>query len=106
MTYTSGIGESGPLPNDPPVSGRVGAIPASARTEASMRTAGPRNTAVEEIAGDSAKVSLAGAMLSQATTSSDVRFDKVAELRQSLEVGTYNVASQNIASKLIEALQK
>ena len=105
MTYTSGIGESRPLPNDPPVSGRVGAIPASARTEASMRTAGPRNTAVEEIAGDSAKVSLAGAMLS-ATTSSDVRFDKVAELRQSLEVGTYNVASQNIASKLIEALQK
>ena len=45
-------------------------------------------------------------MLSQAATGSDVRFDKVAELRQSIDAGTYNVSSANVAGKLIDALQK
>jgi anti-sigma28 factor (negative regulator of flagellin synthesis) len=58
------------------------------------------------IASDSAKVSLAGAMLSQACTGSDVRFDKVAALQQSITAGTYGVASANVAGRLIDSLQK
>ena len=72
----------------------------------STLTTGPRSAAVDEIAGDSAKVSLAGAMLSQAASGSDVRFDKVAELRQSIEAGTYSVSSQDVATRLIDTLQK
>jgi flagellar biosynthesis anti-sigma factor FlgM len=107
MTYTGGIGNSTPLTSEPSVSGRTtGAIPASARTEASTPTTGPRSAAVDEIAGDSAKLSLAGAMLSQASSGSDVRFDKVAELRQSIEAGTYSVSPQDVATKLIDTLQK
>jgi len=45
-------------------------------------------------------------MLSQASTGSDVRFDKVAALQQSIQAGTYGVTSANVAGKLIESLQK
>ena len=105
MTYTSGIADNGPLSNEASISS-AGAIPASARTEAPTRSQASGNSAINEIATDSAKVSLAGAMLSQAATGSDVRFDKVAELRQSIDAGTYNVSSANVAGKLIDALQK
>ena len=105
MTYTSGIADNGLPSNDASISS-AGAGPASARTEALTRGQTPRSSAIDDIASDSAKVSLAGAMLSQAATGSDVRFDKVAELRQSIDAGTYNVSSANVAGKLIDALQK
>ena len=104
MTYMSGVGTSGALPNDPAASGIETA--AIARTGSATRSAGLRNTAVDEIASDSAKVSLAGTMLYQETQGSDVRFDKVAALRQSIEAGTYGVTSATVAGKLVEALQK
>jgi flagellar biosynthesis anti-sigma factor FlgM len=74
-------------------------------TQAASRTAAPRSAAVDEIAGDSAKVSLAGAMLSQAASGSDVRFDKVAALRQSIETGAYAPTPDAVATKLIDSLQ-
>jgi anti-sigma28 factor (negative regulator of flagellin synthesis) len=62
--------------------------------------------AAGEIAMDAAKVRLAGAMISQATRGSYVRFDKIAVLRQSIEAGTYHVSSASLAEKLISVLQK
>jgi flagellar biosynthesis anti-sigma factor FlgM len=104
MTYPSAI-ETGGFPNDLSISSAAAAaIPATAR--ATQRTATAASQAIDSIASDSAKVSLAGAMLSQASTGSDVRFDKVAALQQSIQAGTYGVPAANVAGKLIEALQK
>jgi negative regulator of flagellin synthesis FlgM len=59
-----------------------------------------------ELAMDAAKVSLAGAMISQATRGSDLRFDKVAALQQAIASGSYNVSSADLADKLIGVLLK
>ena len=107
MIYTSELDSSGQLTNDPSVSNAAtGAIPPSARTTAVSRTLPSRSPAIDEIASDSAKVSLAGVMLSQATQGSDVRFDKVAALRQSIDADTYAVPTANLASKLIDSMQQ
>jgi negative regulator of flagellin synthesis FlgM len=107
MTYTSAVDGSRQLPNDPSVSSTATtAIPASARTGGTPLVATPASQAIDSIASDSAKVSLAGAMLSQASTGSDVRFDKVAALQQSIQAGTYGVTSADVAGRLIESLQK
>jgi negative regulator of flagellin synthesis FlgM len=105
MTYTSAIETGRQLSSDVSVSSAT-AIPASARTGTIARATTPRASAIDAIASDSAKVSLAGAMLSQACTGSDVRFDKVAALQQSIAAGTYGVLSANVAGRLIDALQK
>jgi flagellar biosynthesis anti-sigma factor FlgM len=105
MTYTSAIESSGQFSNDPSVTTTI-AIPASVRTEAATSAASSPTRAVDTIASDSANVSLAGAMLSQASSGSDVRFDKIAALRQSMAAGTYGVTSASIAGKLIDSLQK
>jgi len=107
MTYTSAVDSNRQLPNDTSVSSpAAAAVAASARTGATTRAATQASQAIDSIASDSAKVSLAGAMLSQASTGSDVRFDKVAALQQSIQAGTYGVTSANVAGKLIESLQK
>jgi flagellar biosynthesis anti-sigma factor FlgM len=61
---------------------------------------------VEEIADDSEQVRLAGMLISQASTGSDVRFEKVAALRQKIEAGKYGVAAGDVADKLMDQLQK
>ena len=107
MTYTSAVDGSRQIPNDRSVSSPAAtAIPASARTGGTPRVATQASQAIESVASDSAKVSLTGAMLSQASTGSDVRFDKVAALQQSIEAGTYGVTSADVAGKLIESLQE
>jgi negative regulator of flagellin synthesis FlgM len=100
MSYTTGLTPSGlPLATDP---GQTESV--SATTRASTQTLSSRSAAADAVATDSAKVSLAGAMLSEASNGSDVRFEKVAALRQSIEAGTYNVSSANVASKLVDSL--
>jgi flagellar biosynthesis anti-sigma factor FlgM len=51
-------------------------------------------------------VSLAGALISQASTGSDVRFEKVAALRRKIEAGTYDVAAEDVAEKLMDQMRK
>jgi flagellar biosynthesis anti-sigma factor FlgM len=108
MTYNTGLmpGNS-PLANDTALQdSATSAVGGASRTQAAGRNAAIGSSAIHDIASDSAKVSLAGAMLSQATTGSDVRFEKVAALRQSIEAGTYNVSSADVASKLVDSLLK
>jgi flagellar biosynthesis anti-sigma factor FlgM len=107
VTYTSGIENSEQLSSGPSISSVATlAIPGSARTEAVTRAASSQSSAIDQIASDSARVSLAGIMLSQASLGSDVRFDKVAALRQTIEAGSYSIPSANIAGKLIDSLQQ
>ena len=61
-------------------------------------------SAAGEIAMDEEKVSLAGALISQASQGSDVRFEKVAALRQAIAAGTYRVDCASLADKLIGVL--
>ena len=60
---------------------------------------------VGEIATDDAKVSQAGAMISQASQGSDVRFEKVAKLQQAIAAGRYRVSSGSLAERLIRLLR-
>ena len=67
----------------------------------------PRSgSGIEEIADDAEQVGLAGMLISQASTGSDVRFEKVAALRQKIEAGTYAVPAENVAQKLMDEMQK
>ncbi len=55
---------------------------------------------------DASKVSLAGALISQASVGSDVRFEKVASLRQSIAAEIYSVPAEDIAEKLMAELRR
>ena len=52
---------------------------------------------------DSASLS-AGGLAAQSTDMSDVRMTKVAELRQAIASGTYNVPASAVADKMVEGL--
>lgn len=103
MSFTNGVGETTQPTGASAVGAAVG-ITGAARTGAAPGTSRTANSGVGEIVMDTAKVSLAGAMISQATQSSDVRFDKVAALQQAIAAGSYNVSSANLADKLIGVL--
>jgi negative regulator of flagellin synthesis FlgM len=105
MSFTNGIGET-PHPSDAGALGATVGIAGVARAGAAPRNSRLANGAAGELAMDTAKVSLAGAMISQATRGSDVRFDKVAALQQAIAAGTYSVSSASLADKLIGALLK
>jgi negative regulator of flagellin synthesis FlgM len=103
MSYTTGLNPASlPLADD---LSQTGSVSATNRTQAAANAYGSRS-AVADFATDSAKVSLAGAMLSQAASGSDVRFEKVAALRQSIEAGAYNIPASAVASKLADSLLK
>ena len=61
---------------------------------------------IEEIADDAEQVGVVGMLISQASRGSDVRFEKVAALRQKMEAGTYSVPAENVAQKLMDEMQK
>jgi negative regulator of flagellin synthesis FlgM len=104
MSYTTGLTPSGlPQANDPT---QTESVSGPNRAQSATQTLASRTAAADDIATDSTKLSLAGAMLSQAATGSDVRFEKVAALRQSIEAGTYTIPSADVASKLVDALLK
>jgi anti-sigma28 factor (negative regulator of flagellin synthesis) len=71
-----------------------------------LPTATSRNTAAESIAEDPEKLCLAGRLISWATAGNEVRFEKVAALRQAIEAGKYNVSSADLADKLIDGLSR
>jgi flagellar biosynthesis anti-sigma factor FlgM len=62
------------------------------------------DSAADEIAMDAEKVRLAGALISQASQGSDVRFEKVTALREAIAAGTYRVDCASLADKLIGVL--
>jgi negative regulator of flagellin synthesis FlgM len=53
---------------------------------------------------DEANLSSAGGIVAQALEGSDVRTTKVAALQQAIADGSYNVASSDVAEKMIETL--
>lgn len=53
---------------------------------------------------DHASLSAAGGLAAQSTDMSDVRTTKVAELRQAISSGTYNVSSSAVADKMVEGM--
>ena len=67
-------------------------------------TEGIEGSTAGEIAMDAEKVSLAGALISQASRGSDVRFERVAALREAIAAGTYNVSSASLSDKLMSVL--
>ena len=53
---------------------------------------------------DHASLSAAGGLAAQSTDMSDVRTTKVAELRQAIASGTYNVPASAVADKMVESM--
>ena len=53
---------------------------------------------------DHASLSAAGGLAAGSTDMSDVRTTKVAELRQAIASGTYNVSSSAVADKMVEGM--
>ena len=89
--------------------GAAEGMPPSARsglTEPDAFAAKPQSSGIEEIADDAEQVSLAGMLISQASTGSDVRFEKVAALRRTIGAGTYGVPADNVAQKLMDEMLK
>jgi flagellar biosynthesis anti-sigma factor FlgM len=89
--------------------GAADGLPPSARTgltEPGECGDESQRSGIEEIADDEAQVKLAGMLISQASTGSDVRFEKVAALRQKIAAGTYCVPAANVAEKLMDEMQK
>ena len=110
MRDASRVGVSPEVMQPTPV-GAADGLPPSARswlTEPGKRAAKlkPLSSGIEEIADDSEQVSMAGMLISQASGGSDVRFEKVAALRRRIEAGTYSVAAEDVAEKLMGAMRK
>ncbi len=110
VSDASRVGLSSDLSHVTPVEA-TGSLPPSARsglTEPGTRAAKPKpvNSGAGEIADDETQVSVAGMLISQASTGSDVRFEKVAALRRRIEAGTYDVAAEDVAEKLMDQMRK
>ncbi len=60
--------------------------------------------AASGLAGDHATLSSAGAEVSQASTGSDVRMQKVAAVQAALAAGTYSVPASAVAGKVIDSM--
>ena len=74
---------------------------------ASVNTAKANNAAASVASGssaDSAKLSAAGGLASQATDTSDVRMDRVSALQQAIAGGTYSVSASDVADKMVESM--
>ena len=53
---------------------------------------------------DHASLSVAGGLAAGSTDMSDVRTTKVAELRQAIASGTYNIPASAVADKMVEGM--
>jgi negative regulator of flagellin synthesis FlgM len=66
----------------------------------SGKAAGP----VSGGSADEATLSSAASAAAQASPDSDVRMEKVAQVQKALAEGTYNVASSDVANRMIDAM--
>lgn len=57
---------------------------------------------LENVTEDMAHLSEAASLTSQASSTSDVRFDKVATVQAAIAGGTYNVPSTDVAQSLVD----
>ena len=90
----------GPQPNVQQVERAAGAQPVS--QAASRPGAQPSSSGVAE---DSANLSAAASLASQAASLPDVRMEKVTAVQQALASGTYSVNSSDVADKMISHMQ-
>jgi flagellar biosynthesis anti-sigma factor FlgM len=64
--------------------------------------AAPEQQSVPSV--DRATLSAAGTGISQSSGNADVRWEKVAEIRQALADGTYNVPASAVASSIVDSM--
>lgn len=62
------------------------------------------STAVKSVNGDVATLSHLGAQIQQAGAEPDVRTEKVASVQAALAAGTYQVAPEKVAAKVVDAM--
>jgi len=72
------------------------AQPGPAKSEASSSTSG--------LAGDSATLSSAGSEISEATSGSDARMERVAAVQGAIAAGTYSVPASAVAGKIVDTM--
>jgi negative regulator of flagellin synthesis FlgM len=69
--------------------------------------AGPRGNAAQGTSArgaDQATLSSAGSEVSQTANADGVRMEKVASIQAALAAGTYNVPTEAVASKMVDAM--
>jgi flagellar biosynthesis anti-sigma factor FlgM len=106
MSDASRIGENTEIQFPMPV-GAAGGAQTSAKSDATgseVRRVRPPSVEIEEMASDSAQVSEIGALISQASQVSDVRFEKVASLRQAIQAGVYRISAADVAECMMMEL--
>jgi flagellar biosynthesis anti-sigma factor FlgM len=80
----------------------LGVTPA-ATTAAQRAKAGPATDGTS-LNSDRATLSSAGSEVAQSAMDGGVRADKVAEIRNALQAGTYDVPASAVAAKMVDAM--
>ncbi len=76
----------------------------AAKQAAAQSSAKAAAQSVTSQRADQANVSNFGALVAQASASSDVRSDRVASLSAAISSGTYHVPASAVASKIVDSL--
>lgn len=97
MSYTSGIGGLQQAINSI-------SLPETMPAATALTPNGDDELVASEEHTDEANLSSAGGMVARTLEGSDVRTAKVAALQQAIADGSYNVASSDVAEKMIQTL--